>query len=181
MVSAATAIGNLLPAVVTIRVAKEALNVTGDAFTRKERVRGMNVPVSPLTARDFRTQGRLFRQRLPIGKNAHTEAGDTLARRAGRVGITTQRLIKEGLAQLKKSGVNPGPLTSGIISTRFPQKLKDKLRTNRDRQNALTGGAFAHYSAAGLQVTTARRRFFGPPSLRRSPNGNPLKRRSGRP
>ena len=56
---------------------------------------------------------------------------------------------------------SPGPLISGIVSDKFSEGDKNKLRDLAVGASKHTSAAFAHYAASGMRLPTARTRFEG--------------------
>ena len=49
-----------------------------------------------------------------------------------------------------------GPPISGVVSEKFPDKVKSKLRDLAQGASASKSAAMAHYAAAGKKLDTAR-------------------------
>ena len=123
-----------------------------------------NGMVNPLNA-DYRTAGKILRQRLPnLSKDDHVVYGNQHFANAKDMQAQHTALVNK---MIKKMGGDPrrptdlqqdkfGPLISGVVSEKFPDKVKNKLRDLAQGSSASQSAGLAHYAAAGKKLDTAR-------------------------
>ena len=122
-----------------------------------------NGMVNPLNA-DYSTAGKILRQRLPnLSKDDHVVYGNQHFANAKDMQAQHTALVNK---MIKKMGGDPrlptalqqdkfGPPISGVISDKFPEKVKNKLRDLAQGASASKSAAMAHYAAAGKRHETA--------------------------
>jgi hypothetical protein len=95
-------------------------------------------------------------------KEEHLAHGDRHATNAQKMDAQHQKIADEAV---KKMGGDPklptalqqdkfGPLISGVVSEKFDEKTKDKLRELAQGASASRSAAMAHYAAAGKRHGT---------------------------
>lgn len=140
-------------------VGKPVPGIDHPAYNTAQKVRGWNGPVSPLNA-DYSTSGSLLRGRMAeMSKDAHKAAGDSHVQQASAMQTEHGNLVNSATAKL--GGRDPGPLISGIVSDKFSEGDKNKLRDLATGASKHTSAAFAHYAASGMRLDTARARREG--------------------
>jgi hypothetical protein len=128
-------------------------------YTHRQKVRDYNGPVNPLNA-NYSTSGKMLRGRLRhFSKEDHLRTGDKHARHAKEHESQHHTIANKSLKDLREKGVDPGPLISGVVSGKFDEDTKNKLRHHAHTASAHSGAAFAHYAAAGKRIDTARTRY----------------------
>ena len=134
------------------------LNVPGGSSVYAERVRWpkYNGTVNVYSL-DYSGAGRLLRRRLPDwSKEDHLREADALIAERSRLARDYDRHIERELALLNGAGISPGPLISGIVSDKFPTRVKEDLRGMAHAMADMGGAAAAHYAAAGKRSDTFR-------------------------
>lgn len=138
-------------------------NVPGGSPVYSERVRWPKYSVLVnVYSLDYNGAGRLLRRRLPdwTADDHMREADDLIAERR-RLAAYYDKCIETYLANLAADGIDPGPLISGIVSAKFPDRVKVDLRNMAHTLSDLGGAAAAHYAAAGKRIETFRRAVNG--------------------
>lgn len=105
---------------------------------------------------DYLKSGRWVRRHHPLTKDQHVGVAHDYLNEAGRLMAEYHRHVDRELKLLAGEGVDPGPLISGVISDRFPARVKDGLREQLRAINWLVDAAMGHYAAAGKRITSYR-------------------------
>lgn len=108
--------------------------------------------------------GQWVRRHHPQEKWLHISQADHYLHQASRYLDDYHREVTAGLTMLGSRGVDPGPLISGVVSDKFSDTFKDRLRTLLRAVNNLRDAAMGHYAAAGKRITTyraAHQRYVG--------------------
>jgi hypothetical protein len=136
------------------------IGIDNPAYTTSQKVSGYTRPVSPLNAIDYNTPGRMLRQRMSdMSKEDHKAAGDAHIAQSQAMKAEHGKIVDNAM---KKLGMeSPGPLISGIVSDKFSEGTKNRLRDLAIGAGQHTSAAFAHYAASGMRLPTARTRFEG--------------------
>jgi len=135
------------------------IGLNNPAYKTAQKVRGWSRPVTPLNA-DYGTSGSLLRQRMSdISKEGHNAAGDQHIIQAMSMNAQHRDLVDKAMNKLGME--SPGPLISGIVSDKFSEGTKNRLRDLAIGAGQHTSAAFAHYAASGMRLPTARTRFEG--------------------
>jgi hypothetical protein len=135
------------------------IGITHPIYNTRQKVRGWTVPVNPLVA-DYSTAGSMLRQRMSdMSKEDHKAAGDAHIAQAQSMRAEHGKLVDSAMNKLGMQ--SPGPLISGIVSDKFSEGDKNKLRDLAQGASAHTSAAFAHYAASGMRLPTARTRYQG--------------------
>lgn len=103
--------------------------------------------------------GQWVRRHHAMTKFEHVGTGNAMLNEAGRRMDNYYRDVQDGLKELGRRGVDPGPLISGVISEHFSSAFKDRLRAQLRLINLLVDAAMGHYAAAGKRVTTYRAEY----------------------
>lgn len=103
--------------------------------------------------------GRWVRQRWPLTPDEHIGVANGLLNDAGRLMDEYYKHIQRELRLLAGAGIDPGPLISGIVSDKFPQRVKEGLREQITRINELVDVAMGHYAAARKRIQTYRAEY----------------------
>ena len=136
------------------------IGIDNPAYTTSQKVPGYTRPVSPLNALDYNTPGRMLRQRMSdMSKEDHKAAGDAHIASAMQMDAQHRNLVSSAMGKLGME--SPGPLISGIVSDKFSEGDKNKLRDLAHGATNHTSAAFAHYAASGMRLPTARARYQG--------------------
>lgn len=136
------------------------IGLNNPAYTTSQKVPGYTRPVSPLNALDYNTPGRMLRQRMSdMSKEDHKAAGDAHIAQAQSMKAEHGKLVDSAMNKLGMQ--SPGPLISGIVSDKFSEGTKNRLRDLAIGAGQHTSAAFAHYAASGMRLPTARTRFEG--------------------
>ena len=136
------------------------IGIDNPAYTTAQKVPGYNGKVTPLNALDYNTPGRMLRQRMSdMSKEDHKSAGDAHIAQAMAMNAAHGKLVDSAMGKLGMQ--SPGPLISGIVSDKFSEGDKNKLRDLAVGASKHTSAAFAHYAASGMRLPTARTRFEG--------------------
>lgn len=105
----------------------------------------------------YSDSGRLLKRRLPTwSKDDHLHEAEALLAGAERQEDTYRKHIDREMKILDGEGISPGPLISGIISDKFPARVKDDLRRLAHHISQMRGAAAAHFAAAGKRIDTFR-------------------------
>jgi hypothetical protein len=135
------------------------IGLNNPAYKTAQKVRGWSRPVTPLNA-DYGTSGSLLRQRMSdISKEGHKAAGDQHIIQAMSMNAQHRDLVDKAMNKLGME--SPGPLISGIVSDKFSEGDKNRLRNLAHGASDHTSAAFAHYAASGMRLNTARGRYQG--------------------
>ena len=135
------------------------IGIDNPAYNTAQKVRGWNVPVTPLNA-DYSTSGAMLRQRMSgMSKEDHKSAGDSHIAQAQSMRAEHGALVDKAMNKLGMQ--SPGPLISGIVSDKFSEGDKSRLRDLAVGASNHTSAAFAHYAASGIRLPTARARYQG--------------------
>ena len=114
---------------------------------------------TPLNA-DYGKSGSILRQRMSdMSKEDHKAAGDAHIAQAQSMNVEHRGLVDSAMNKLGMQ--SPGPLISGIVSDKFSEGDKNKLRDLAVGASKHTSAAFAHYAASGMRLNTARGRYQG--------------------
>jgi hypothetical protein len=136
------------------------IGINNPAYTTAQKVPGYTRPVSPINALDYNTPGRMLRQRMAdMSKEDHKAAGDAHIAQSQAMKAEHGKLVDSAMNKLGMQ--SPGPLISGIVSDKFSEGDKNKLRDLAVGSSQHTSAAFAHYAASGMRLPTARTRFEG--------------------
>ena len=135
------------------------IGLNNPAYKTAQKVRGWSRPVTPLNA-DYGTSGSLLRQRMSdMSKEDHKAAGDAHIAQSQAMKAEHGKIVDNAM---KKLGMeSPGPLISGIVSDKFSEGDKNRLRDLAVGASQSTSAAFAHYAASGMRLPTARTRYQG--------------------
>jgi len=135
------------------------IGIAHPAYNTRQKVRGWNVPVNPLNA-DYSSSGSMLRQRMAdMSKEDHKSAGDAHIAQSQSMRAEHGKLVDSAMNKLGMQ--SPGPLISGIVSDKFSEGDKSRLRDLAIGAGQHTSAAFAHYSASGMRLPTARTRYQG--------------------
>jgi len=135
------------------------IGLNNPAYKTAQKVRGWSRPVTPLNA-DYGTSGSLLRQRMSdMSKEDHKAAGDAHIQNAMSMNAQHRDLVDKAMGTLGME--SPGPLISGIVSDKFSEGDKNRLRDLAVGASQSTSAAFAHYAASGMRLPTARTRYQG--------------------
>jgi hypothetical protein len=135
------------------------IGLNNPAYKTAQKVRGWSRPVTPLNA-DYGTSGSLLRQRMSdMSKEDHKAAGDAHIQNAMSMNAQHRDLVDKAMGKLGME--SPGPLISGIVSDKFSEGDKNRLRDLAVGASQSTSAAFAHYAASGMRLPTARTRYQG--------------------
>lgn len=133
------------------------LNLDSPVYQHKQLWPKYNVAVSPLSA-GYLTAGQMLRQRMPeFDKELHIATGKAWVDEAERVEKEYHKHVNRELGFLAASGVDPGPLISGVVSDKFSPRVKEGLRTMARFVGEARSAAMAHFAAAKLRHATALR------------------------
>lgn len=135
------------------------IGVTHPIYNTAQRARGYTGKVSPLNA-DYSTSGSMLRGRMgAMSSEDHKATGDEHVRQSIAMNAQHRDLVD---SEMKKLGLqSPGPLISGIVSDKFSEAGKDRLRDLAVGASKHTSAAFAHYAASRMRLDTARGRYQG--------------------
>jgi len=128
-------------------------------YNTAQKVRGYTNARTPLNA-DYNSAGGMLRQRMgDMSKEDHKAAGDAHIASAMQMDAQHRNLVSSAMGKLGME--SPGPLISGIVSTKFSDSDKDQLRSLAHGASDHRSAAFAHYAASGMRLPTARARYQG--------------------
>jgi hypothetical protein len=114
---------------------------------------------TPLNA-DYGKSGSILRQRMSdMSKEDHKAAGDAFIKQGIAMDAQHRDLVDKAMGKLGMQ--SPGPLISGIVSDKFSEGDKNKLRDLAQGASKSRSAAFAHYAASGMRLDTARGRYQG--------------------
>jgi len=135
------------------------IGITHPIYNTAQKARGYNGKVSPLNA-DYSTSGSMLRQRMAdMSKEDHKSAGDAHITQSQSMRAEHGALVDKAMNKLGMQ--SPGPLISGIVSDKFSEGDKNRLRDLAIGAGQHTSAAFAHYAASGMRLPTARDRYQG--------------------
>ena len=110
----------------------------------------------------YNDSGRLLKRRLPTWtKDDHLHEAESLLAGADRQEDAYRKHIDREMKILDGEGISPGPLISGIVSDKFPARVKDDLRRLAHHISQMRGAAAAHFAAAGKRLDTFRAKIRG--------------------
>lgn len=107
----------------------------------------------------YNKAGQWVRRHHPMTKFEHVGTANAMLNEAGRRMDTYYRDVQDGLKELGRRGIDPGPLISGVVSDHFSSTFKDRLRTQLRLINLLVDAAMGHYAASGKRVQTYRAEY----------------------
>jgi hypothetical protein len=131
-------------------------------YNEKVRFPKYSVKVSPISA--YGSDGvKLLLRRLPgWTKGDHQAAAQHHVNMAAQTYASYQRVLAEAETELKRRGLDAGPLVSGIVSDRFPETVKNQLR-------AFAWDTTRHKTAAWLHDRAAHSRMVPGARTRSNP------------
>lgn len=103
---------------------------------------------------DYRKAGAWVRRRFPLTKQDHLDLANDWLDEVERLDKEYGKHVERELRFLAGRGVDPGPLISGIVSEKFPERVKDGLRQQVRNFNALRDAAMGHFAASGKRHAT---------------------------
>jgi hypothetical protein len=128
-------------------------------YNTTQKAPGYTGKISPLNA-DYSTSGSMLRNRISdMTKEDHKAAGDTHVQQSMAIRAEHGKLVDSAMNKLGMQ--SPGPLISGIVSDKFSEGDKNRLRDLAGGASNHTSAAFAHYAASGIRLPTARARYQG--------------------
>lgn len=108
---------------------------------------------------DYVKAGRWVRRNFSLTKEEHVGVANDYLNDAGRLMGEYYRHVNRELGFLRHAGTDPGPLISGVVSDKFPARVKEGLRQQLTEINWLVDAAMGHYAAAGKRIQTYRAEF----------------------
>lgn len=128
----------------------------GSTYADRTKWPKWNVPANVYML-GYSDSGRLLKRRLPDwSKDDHLHEAHLLRDAADRQEETYRKHIDREMKILDGEGISPGPLISGIISDKFPARVKDDLRRLAHHISQMRGAAAAHFAASGRRHETFR-------------------------
>lgn len=105
----------------------------------------------------YNAAGALLKRRLPgWSKDDHIHEARALIAAYHRLQTEYGKHIDREMKILEGEGISPGPLISGIVSDKFPSRVKDELRRQATHIGQIGGAAAAHFAASGRRIETFR-------------------------
>lgn len=124
------------------------LGVDDPVYNTRQKFPKYSGEVSPLSAHGSDGVTMLVRRLAQFTKADHREHARAHEHSAMSLDEQYQDLITDELTALKRKGIEPGPLISGIVSEHFPEKVKHTLRQLATWLTKHRGVAWLHDKAA---------------------------------